>query len=279
LLLSLVQLMLHQQHPRLLSLLSFLGLGLLILPIPSFVRIGSIAVFPLNNPTWSIFFELVANVLHAVAFRCRSWRLLAIAGGLAALLSAIFTVHFGDMNLGAERPTLLYGFARVIADYVGGILVYRVWQQGRFRPHLPPLLLAVLLICVLAARVPSRFSAFYDILIVMLAFPPFLLVSASSPISQRMAPVATLLGRSSYAVYVLHQPIGRWFRWAWLMLVGRPAESSPPWPMVFNLIGVVIIALLVDRYYDEAMRAKLRDFLLPESSFRTKTGTMRGHES
>ncbi len=91
--------------------------------------LGEKEYFPLNLPAWSIFFELVANLLHGFVFwRLGSRTLMAFAAvcliGLGWQAQA-----FGNLNLGAGAGEFLAGLLRVGFSYTMGILLCRLWGQ------------------------------------------------------------------------------------------------------------------------------------------------------
>ena len=84
-------------------------------------------IFPLNGPTWSLFFEYIANLLYVLAIRKLSTRWLAMLvfaiGG--ALFGYAITNEYG--NLGAGWTFANYGFwgglLRVMFAFPAGLLL------------------------------------------------------------------------------------------------------------------------------------------------------------
>ena len=105
--------------------IAYLGLLALIF-MPTFVSAG--LIFPLNGPQWSLFWELLANLAHALVLRRLPDRaLLAVAGvfGLGVILGAWLT------GCGCSGPNLsnwLWAVPRVGWPYVLGIWMGRQWQ-------------------------------------------------------------------------------------------------------------------------------------------------------
>jgi peptidoglycan/LPS O-acetylase OafA/YrhL len=266
LLLSIVQYCIGRNHLSASSLGYFLALGLFLLPAPSALQAGGPASFPFDTPTWSIFYELIANLLHSLFFRRRSWKFF-VGIVLSSEVTLLYSANkLGTMDFGSRRTEVVYGLSRVIFAYTVGILVYLVWEKGRHRINVPPFILSILLLAVLAVHTTARSSLTYDVLVTTCFFPIFLCVSASSVTSLRFTHVSRALGLSSYAVYVLHVPIFLWFERVWIALRGYNPTTAAPWVGIFYFALTILLALLGDRYYDLRARRILRNWLLPRAA-------------
>lgn len=155
------------------------------------------AVFPLNTPMWSIFFELVANALHGgVLHRWRNSHLAALAGA-AGIASLALAIHFGSYSLGSNAGDFIGGFPRVIFAYCSGVLLWRIWQdQPPIRLH--PAALVPLGLFLFTPREPIT-----DFLFVALACP--LLIAAG--LSASPGRWAAIGGALSFPLYAVHRPI------------------------------------------------------------------------
>jgi peptidoglycan/LPS O-acetylase OafA/YrhL len=261
--LSILQYCIGRDHLSASSLGYLLALGLFLLPAPSTLQAGGSSSFPFDIPTWSIFYELAANLLHSLFFRRRSWKFfvsIVLLSEAALLYSAN---KLGTMDFGSTRTEVVYGLSRVIFAYTVGILVYLVWEKGRLRINVSPILLSILLLAVLAVHTPARSSLTYDVLVTTCFFPIFLCVSASSVTSLRLTQVSRALGLSSYAVYVLHVPIFLWVERIWNSLRGHNSATAP-WVGIVYFALAVLLALLAHCYYDHHARKILRNRLLPQ---------------
>lgn len=89
-------------------------------------------------------------------------------------------------------------------------------------------------------------------------FPLLLLASASSKPPARLTKASQLLGRVSYAIYVLHMPARDLQGVASRYLSKHNIFLSPAETWIVDLLGAIMIALLADRFYDEPVRAFLR---------------------
>ena len=234
--------------------------GLFVLPVPfAFADVSRFA-FPLNVPSWSLFFEAVANVLHALFLRRRSTRFLVAVTAVAWLVLAAFSARAGTMDLGSSRTELLPGLARVVLFYVGGMVLFRLWQTGRATLRLPAWLAAVLLVALLIGPAEGVHTLAYETLTTLLLFPALLLASANSRPPLRFAALFQSLGVASYAVYILHVPLAAAYFAVCARLFPRSGVQTH-WlgeTLVF-LVLIVTAALVADRFYDQPVRRCLRN--------------------
>lgn len=216
------------------------------------------ASFPYNNPAWSLFSELVANVLHATVLRRRSNRtLLLLSACLGSGLGVAVVIH-GNLNLGDTDQTTLSGLLRVGFSYTVGMLVCRLWQARPQRIRVSPLLPVALLLAVLLFPATGLPTAAMDICSVLILTPTILILAVYSDLPSRWARKSSLIGTMSYAVYAIHMPLLRLFNAGWLAVThGAAANPGPALALYFGLL--LLIAFLLDRFYDIPIRAWLRE--------------------
>lgn len=239
------------------EVLPFLLLNMLFLPVPVGYGDSKAEIFPTNGPSWSLFFEMIANVVHATLLRRRGTRFLASIMAVCIALSIYFMLRAGDANLGWRRNELLVGLARVLSSYILGMLLYRLWKAaGKSWRGTPLLPAALLLLCLVGwTKTPS---ALVEAAIIYCAFPLILMMGTYSQPSRRFAGVSEFLGTSSYALYVLHAPIGQFYVYLWKHVRHHDASLDAPWSALiyFGLMFALVYA--VDKYYDVPVRGYLR---------------------
>lgn len=108
------------------ALLPVATANLLLLPVPMF----GIA-FLLNSPSWSIFFELLANWLHsAVLWRLTAARIAILVAAMAAVLALVAALSQQSLEVGMRPEAFWAGLPRVLLGYGGGILMWRLWRDS-----------------------------------------------------------------------------------------------------------------------------------------------------
>lgn len=166
------------------------------------------AVFPLNEPAWSLFFELAVNAVFFIWLAGRKrWTLVPIivlslgAYQVAAHLWGGWHGGWGVSEFGTGIPRVMFGFFL-------GVWIYRV--HHRVAPALRrvgPLFTALLLVTFWR---PFRHNAAWSLFL----FAPLTVLANSGvlpgPAMRRWCEIA---GRLSYPLYITHFPL---FRLLWV---------------------------------------------------------------
>lgn len=167
--------------------------GLLLIP----TRIGS-GPYPLNGPTWSVAFELLANLAHQLAFAKLSTRTLMLIAVPLLLFCMAQAVQLGSYNYGHDNATFWLGVPRAMSTYLIGICMFRIFRDRapvRIAPWLTVLAIPLLTVPALPG------GAWVDIAFVALC--PIILVGAL----QFGGRWCTALGAISFPLYATHLPI------------------------------------------------------------------------
>jgi peptidoglycan/LPS O-acetylase OafA/YrhL len=230
------------------------ALAAFMLPTLLHVPLTMGTAYPLDFPAWSLIVEIFANLFHGIVLRRRSDRFLAgivIVSGVAFLLSVKLA---GTVDVGSSTKYLAEAAPRILFSYTLGMLLFRVWKRGKMRLRIPFLLSPVLLTFALMTPWCGHHVVRYDLLVIFCFFPLLLMASASSNPPARLTNTARMLGRISYALYVLHFPA----RDLQEVILRHKVVLSPAWSGVLSLFLAITIALLADRFYDEPVRAFLQ---------------------
>ena len=220
------------------------------------------SMFPANNPSWSLFYEICANFVMGLLSRYLTTLILCfiiLCAGLALMTCTAFHwLGFGSSNGAFDTGTKaisFYGtYCRVIFSFFLGILLYRLWKINCFTIQIPAIIPLILLLLVLIAPPFSVVQPLFDILAVMAIFPLIILLGAQSQTHKKTDVIVTLLGRLSYAIYILQDIIYALINYL-LTYVSSPYGSLLLTPMA--LLAVFLIAYLFDRFYDKPLRRLL----------------------
>lgn len=189
------------------SIMPAMTYGMFVLPYfndvmwPIGVRVSQY-YFPLNQPAWSLFFELFINIVFfywIVSTKTRHlWKLVGLG-----LFSLVAIYHFnGSVNVGFAPNNFFWGFARVFYHFFVGILICTQYQKYDFNSKLVALMSVVLLLTSYAfdSSLVSMFSLF-------LLAPFVVLANAKITFNGYVESVCTWLGDISYPLYIVHWPI------------------------------------------------------------------------
>jgi peptidoglycan/LPS O-acetylase OafA/YrhL len=214
-------------------------------------------LFPLNDPQWSLFWELIVNGAHAAIFR---W-LTPVRIGMIMAASFVGLViachHFGWLDVGWTRRSFWCAIPRTAWGFFAGVLIFRLSQRGWRLPHVPYWILVLALVACMIRWAPSaKLYWARDMLLVTVILPAIVAFAVHSRVPDRWVKPATWLGALSYPLYALHVPLLRGFRW---FLMESPAlpiwERRVLWFVA--LFAVVGFAALYERFYDAPIRAAL----------------------
>ena len=246
-------------------LLCAMLLNMLLVPAWGGVEVrGFGETFPLNGPTWSLFFEYIANLLYVLAIRKLSTRWLAMlvfaAGG--ALLGYAITNENG--YLGAGWTFASYGFwgglLRVMFAFPAGLLLSRVFRKWRVRGAFWWCALAIVAVAAIpriggAAHIWA--NGIYDALCVLLVFPLVVWLGASGQTTDALSTrVCNFLGDISYPLYIVHYPfIYTYYAW----VKNNNLAFSQTIPQALALVfGCIALAWLCLKFYDMPVRRWLQ---------------------
>lgn len=219
-------------HP-VLGIAWLLALDLAMIPVLA----GTGPFYRLNGPQWTLFWELVANFLHALVLRRVPTRWLPILAGLMGA-ALVYTVrkHGGDtMGVSALTwKTWWMPVPRVFWSYVLGVWLGRIYRGGARTPALPwPLALALPLAGTMAVPYLPLNNVNGDLVFVIVFLPLAMWAVAMTTIPAWLAPKLDELGAFSLPLYCVHltvlvavSTLGLGWRW---VPAGVAASCAVAW--------------------------------------------------
>ncbi len=191
-----------------LQLVTAVVFGLLVLPYVNRYSwpVGMTSVgrplFPLNSPSWSMFFELFVNICFFIFLHRRRKMPGAVMAVVLAVLFAVAVWVNQSGNAGWRAEHFLFGFPRVLAGFFIGAWLYSLHTRVRSFPMIVPLVLVALLFAAAA------FDHWFAHLLASLVFAPAaILTGARVELSAKIRPLFVELGELSYPLYILHLPL------------------------------------------------------------------------
>ena len=226
--------------------------NLVMLPSPATDELA-----PINGPSWSLYFELLVNVVWASLLVKASKRaLVAYVAVLGIALCAVIA-STGWAQAGYTWSEVHFGVIRSFFGFGLGVLLAKFWTASRPRESALSVVAAVALCAVLAVDVSSEYRALYDIGAIVLCFPVIVCMGVAFNPPPGLKRISTVLGDISYPVYMLH--LGPLFSFSYL---ARKLGISPAiWIPVF-IVGICAVSLYLARTYDPAARRYMKRVLL-----------------
>lgn len=235
-------------------------IGCTLLPVPVSMDIrGWSEMHPLNGPSWSLFYEYIANILYALIIRRFTKTLLAILVVIAGCVLVYYAVTSpkgclaGGWTLNAAQ--LQVGFTRLMYPFLAGLLLARTGWHIRVKYAFE--ICSLLLVFVLAfPRLGGNelwVNGLYESFCVIILFPLIVAIGAGGKLSDGFfSKGCDFLGKISYPLYITHYPIV-YLYWNWV--TPRHLSWTQVWPSTLLIAAFcVMMAYACLKLYDEPVR-------------------------
>ncbi|UFH53426.1 acyltransferase [Spirosoma sp. KNUC1025] len=242
---------------------------------PGFEIRGVGEMYPLNGPSWSLFYEYIGNILYAFFIRKLSTSALSILVLLAGCGLAAFAIWgpYGDICVGFSLTgdNIIGGTLRMLFSFSAGLLLARKFKpipvKGAFW-------IGGLAIVILSAipRIGGNdhlwMNGVYDTVCFAVVFPLLVYLGASGKTTDELTTrLCKFLGDISYPLYMVHYPFIYWY-YAWVKNEKLTFVQSLPGASAL-VLGSIVLAYLSLKLYDEPVRRFLTKYLLGvQNSFR-----------
>ena len=218
------------------SLFAATFVNILLIPSPPGMEIRGLGeMYPLNGPSWSLFFEYIGNVLYALFIRKLPPRALSVLVLLAGCGLAAFAVWgpLGDICVGfaMDGDNMLGGSLRLLFAFSAGLLLSRVFKPVRIRGAFWICALAIVTLLSVPRSGGSEqlwMNGLYDTLCAVVLFPLLVCLGASGKTTDRVTTrVCKFLGDISYPLYMVHYPF-IYLYYAWVKNENLTITESLP---------------------------------------------------
>ncbi|MBX3498845.1 MAG: acyltransferase [Alphaproteobacteria bacterium] len=198
----------------------------------------------INPPGWSLSYEWAASLLLplalAAAVRLRS-PLICLA--LVLLSVAAHTLYTHLNGLPSLHTAAAHGGARVAAEFLAGVLMWRCWHQTDCAPASAGLLAGLCALLAIAAMAAFGPALWLDHLLIVLAAGVIGGVAAGRG---RLAVLLSsralrMVGAASYALYVVHWLVFESLWWAFDRL-GLVVGTAAGWLFFGAMITLSLVA-------------------------------------
>lgn len=233
---------------------------------------GNGEMFPLNGPSWSLFFEYIGNIVYALVIRRLSTKVLAVSTGLLGVTYAWFAIAdvsgYGSMGVGWTLDVLNFagGLLRMMFPFSMGMLLSRTFRPVKVRGAFwicSAVLLAFFVVPNLLPWSGLCMNGVFEFFCVAAVFPALVVLGASGVTSdRRSAMVCKFFGDISFPLYIIHYPFMYLF-YAWLMKT-QQFTLAETWPVAIGVcVWNVALAWLCLKFYDLPVRRWLTARFLP----------------
>ena len=235
---------------------------------PGFEIRGVGELYPLNGPSWSLFFEYIGNILYALFIRKLSIRNLTIFVLLAGLGLAAFSIFgpYGDICVGFSLTddNMVGGSLRILFSFPAGLLLSRIFKPVHIKGAFWICSLSVVVLLVIPRIGDGEslwMNGLYDTVCFAFLFPLLVYLGASGKTTDKHTTrVCKFLGDISYPLYMVHYPF-IYLYYAWVKNESLTFVQSLPGALAL-VIGNILLAYLCLKLYDEPVRKYLAKHFL-----------------
>lgn len=227
---------------------------------------GNGEMFPLNGPSWSLFFEYIGNILYALFLRRFSTKALKVVVTLSGIGLATFAIGnfsgYGNLGVGWSLAdnNFIGGFLRLLYAFSAGLLMSRIFKPKRIKGAF--LICSAIIVVLLSIPYIGNadtlwMNGLYDAICTIVIFPMLVYIGASGTIKSKLSTaVCKFLGDISYPLYMVHYPfMYLFYSWVWK----KELTFAETWPTALLLLfGNLLLAWIVLKLYDEPLRKYLQ---------------------
>ena len=229
---------------------------------------GNGEMFPLNGPSWSLFFEYIGNLLYALFIHRLSNKALTVLVVLTGIGLAWFmlfdVVGYGMIGVGWTLDGLNFfgGLLRMLFPFSMGMLLARKFQPLKNVRGAFWICSAILLILFIVPYIEGKaggiiLNGVFEAVCIFLIFPALVWLGASGKTTDRRSTlVCKFSGDISFPLYAVHYPVMYLF-YSWL-IENKYYTFGEIWPMAIVVyVGSVLLAYAALKWYDEPVRKRL----------------------
>lgn len=249
-------------------------LNMFLIPATTGTEIRGVGeMFPLNGPSWSLFFEYIGNILYVLFIRKLSTKALAVLVFVAGCGLASFAIWgpLGDICVGFSLTETEFtgGSFRLLFSFSAGLLLSRIFKPANIKGAFwicSLFIVALLAVPRIGGAEYLWMNGIYDTVCCVVFFPLLVYLGASGNTTDKYTTrVCKFLGDISYPLYMVHYPF-IYLYFAWVKNNDLTFEQSLP-GAAGVVVGSIIVAYICLKFYDIPVRKYLTNqFLKPKNN-------------
>ncbi|MCP9612070.1 acyltransferase family protein [Coprobacter tertius] len=220
-------------------------------------------MYPLNGPSWSLFFEYIGNILYALLIRRFSTKILAGLSFISGCSLAAFAIlgPYGDICAGFKLTGIEFigGFLRLLFSFTAGLLLFRIFKPVKIKGAFWICSLSIVVL-LSVPRIGGAehlwINGIYETVCFAVLFPFIVYLGASGKITDKYTTrLCHFLGEISYPLYMVHYPF-IYLYYAWVKNNNFTFLESLP-GAIGVVVGSIILAYICLKFYDVPVRKYL----------------------
>jgi peptidoglycan/LPS O-acetylase OafA/YrhL len=217
-------------------------------------------LFAFNLPAWSLFYELIVNIIYGYFNHFLSKkRLLIIIGvlGIALILIAIYKqkIDFGAI---AGYKNMIIAFIRSSFGIFVGIFIYQFHLQKKKNSNVTRLISISCLLGILIIPRIDIIDPIIDLLAILIIIPYGVLTISRSQISGIAIKICDFLGEISYPLYAIHYPVMLIF----ISLYSEEIQRHQNFSGVILVVILIALSSHITKHMEKPLRAYLHTITL-----------------
>jgi len=220
-------------------------------------------LFHLNPPTWSLFWEYIANIFYALVLVRLRTKTLWFLVSVAAVALCYTSYRAGYLGVGWGVDSYIGGGARIFYSFIAGMLVYRM--HWRIKNRLGFITMGTLLALVFLIPYAETWNWLIDPLLAIFYFPLLIALGAGVRADSQQHKACKFMGDISYPLYMVHYP----FIWIFMSYVERYKPAMGEMQVIIPIAVILLIGLActILVWIDAPLRQQLKSKLKRKEPF------------
>lgn len=225
--------------------------SIFLIPMPVMPERG-FNLFGFNAPSWSLFWEYVANIFYAFILYRTGRRFLIPLTILAAAVIGYVGYRSGNLMGGWGKDSFWDGCARIAYSFLAGLLVFRF--NLIIKNRLGFVGLSILLLAALMMPY-FKWNWLAEVLVVLIYFPLLVALGAGAVLNPGVKKICVFSGNISYPLYMTHYVV--MFAFLNYFNSHKPGTAALSFVIIGGTILLIGFAYLVMVLYDIPLRKYL----------------------
>ena len=224
---------------------------------------GNGEMYPLNGPSWSLFFEYIGNILYALFIRRLSTKALTVFVVLLGICLACFAIFdvsgYGMIGVGwtLDSVNFVGGLLRMLFPFSLGLLLSRNFKPVKVRGAFwicSFVLLVLFCVPYVEGVEPICMNGLFEAFCIVVVFPVLIILGASGNTTDKTSTrICKFLGDISFPLYITHYPFMYLF-YSWL-IENQYFTFGETWQVALCVyVWNILVAYLCLKLYDEPVR-------------------------